>query len=152
MRSLALVVVEAGSALPRIFDRTHTEIAMWRAFGEAHKFERALCARVARLQRSPELAVLACNTETHDAAIRRRVTIARNLLCVLRPRTGHLVLSAARGADSALRSQLLGIAGTLSETLRSHSPCVSVRFDCLGAQGETDRILRAHVVKAMTTS
>jgi hypothetical protein len=130
--------METGSAWPDHVNQSNMDVvAIGEPFGLARELAREVCERVARLGRAPELAVLACNKEIHDRAIERRVTIARNLLSVLRLRTGRFVLSACHVVGPALSAQLTGIAATLNESLCGHSACVSVRFD---SPGPFDRV------------
>jgi hypothetical protein len=154
MRSLALVVMETGSAWPDHVNQSNMDVvAIGEPFCLARELAREVCERVARLERAPELAVLACNAETNDRAMDRRVTIARNLLSVLQLRTGHFVLSACRIVGPALTAQLIRIAATLNESLYGEA-CVTVRFDGLKPQDPVwaDQILKAPTVRALAPS
>jgi hypothetical protein len=137
MRSVALVVMEHGSAWPGGVNQWDVDVvAFGPPHGVPHERVRRACERSARQGRVLELAVLACNAEAHEEAIGRRAATARSLVAAVLPaRSGRVILSACRDAAPSLRDQLIGLAGTLTESLRGSSASVSVHFDA-GPAGE----------------
>jgi hypothetical protein len=130
MRPTAFVVMEPGAEWPSWVVREDVDVVAVRGPGpDGGTLTRAVGDRVARVGRPLSLAVLACNAQTDDEATARRVAITRMLLpAVLEVERGHLIINAAGRSSSALRHQLIGLTGTISEGLHGSSSCVSLRF------------------------
>jgi hypothetical protein len=132
--SLAVVVVESGSAWPAFVSGLGLDLVALNQvpdYASDPALQRA-CDRAERTGGVVKLAVVACNADVDEAAVRRRtVTAVRLLTALARSDRGLLVLSASVGITPMLRHVLKGLAETLNDALRGSSASVTV---CIGGR------------------
>lgn len=141
-RSVALVVMESGGDWPSFIVRHDVDVVACRdAGGEEAAATHAVRERVARLGSPPSFAVLACNAHEDDEAMDRRVAMTQALLASLRESDhGQLIIHIPGRATPAMRRQLIGLTGALTDSMEGNPTRVSLRF------GESDRAIQGRVL------
>jgi hypothetical protein len=125
----AMVVMELGGEWPAHIDDL-TRVVGLSPCGEdiLQRTQEKLCA-LGRKGEGIRVAVLACNAATDADAVVRRAKLARALLGAVRHTVhGRLILSAREGASIASRTELLSLAGQLTDALRGTTASVHLWF------------------------
>jgi hypothetical protein len=127
--TVTLIVMEPGGAWPGHVGRSEDVVAL------SYESELLLTRTRQRLEALREsrqeirIAVLSCRDTADLKALELRSQLAHELLSeVSASGFGRLILSAADGASTQLRRQLLSLAGVLSYELRGTTTTVSLKF------------------------
>ena len=124
-----MVVMELGGEWPAHIDDL-TNVVGLSPSGEdiLQRTQEKLCA-LGRKGQGIRVAVLACNVAADADAVVRRAKLARALLgAVSQTVRGRLILSAREGASIAFRTELLSLAGQLTDALRGTTASVHLWF------------------------
>ncbi len=127
MATTSMIVMEPGSDWPEIEDST-TLVALSPPQSELLRRTQDKLRALERVRQNVELAVLACNAATGGQAEERSALARALLAAVSRSPHGRLILAAGGHASFELRSELVGLAGRLTQEARDTTAIVSLWF------------------------
>jgi hypothetical protein len=146
MALTSFVALEAGSEWPAYLRGAVDAVRLTGGLRHFEEHVHQHWGETARRRSSVDLAVLACNCETRDEAMLRRVAAGGAILkAIVRSGRGQLVLAASPAASRLLRQALLGLAEAFNATLEGACArvCVSLGSRFLGQRSSAPAPLRA---------